>query len=165
MIPSREKKFWAVDWNKLAGDWNKEVAKQFRIGGGGRILLKTATHLLDYDKQKQSDTTAFNTMATPSGFLAKPSWTSARTMRDSFRSGTAAVRPAFQAAPTAPPPTAPPDGGVRPPQSHVGGELCFVRGSHSCNAQVEGPAQRSEPAEPEYLQPVRWEQGGTQAQR
>ena len=35
LVTTRDNKFWAVNWNMLAGDWNKEVAKQLRIGGGG----------------------------------------------------------------------------------------------------------------------------------
>jgi len=40
--------------------------------------------------------------------------------RDAFRGETTVVQPTFQPAPTVAPPTEPADGGIRPPQSHVG---------------------------------------------
>jgi len=121
LVPTRENRFWAVDWNKLVGDWNREVKKQLRIGGGGSILfLKTATHPMDYNKQKQSDTTAFNTMNAPSGVPGKSHMDLSKEVRDGLRSETAVVQQAFKPAPTAAPPTAPRDGGIRPPQDHVG---------------------------------------------
>ena len=162
LVPTRENRFWAVDWNKLVGDWNREVKKQLRIGGGGSILfLKTATHPMDYNKQKQSDTTAFNTMNAPSGVPGKSHMDLSKEVRDGLRSETAVVQQAFKPAPTAAPPTAPRDGGIRPPPGSRRARRFFLCGSRACCAQVN---QAAGPAEPEYMQPVRWEQGGAQAE-